>query len=169
MHRVETIRFVAEGPLGKLVKWLRLIGFDTLYEPHIPKGIRNIASAERIRLTRTKNSLVFTSVQPVLCIRSDHVRDQLRQVVWETKIRRKDLRPFSRCIRCNSEIHRVDKFEAASRVPDHVWETHETFSACRTCGRIFWPGTHTRRAGRIIDALFGEVSPEEDETKTEEP
>jgi len=153
----DPIRFLAERPLGKLAKWLRLMGFDTLYESDVLKRISKDLLEGRTRLTRSRHSYAPPSTQHAIFIRSDHLEEQLRQMIQELGLTRKDINPFSRCIRCNDILYKVNKNEIVWRVPDHIWETQETFSACRSCQRVYWPGTHTRRAGRIIDELMNSV------------
>ena len=151
------IRFLAEWPLGRLAKWLRLMGFDTLHGPDVPKPVSKDLLEGRIRLTRSRHLYTPTSTQYTIFIRSDHLEEQLRQMIQELRLTHEDAHPFSRCIRCNDILYKVNKNEIVWRVPDHIWETQETFSACRSCQRVYWSGTHTQRAGRIIEELINNV------------
>ncbi len=146
--------FLAERPLGKLAKWLRLLGMDTLYEPEVKKGLPGEPDTERIRLTRTQKPHPLTPGERAVLIRSDQVQEQVRQVLKEAGLTRGDIRPFTRCIRCNRSIREVDKTQVIAQIPEYIWETHEAFSMCPSCGRVYWRGTHADRAGRIIEALF---------------
>ncbi len=149
--------FFAERPLGRLAKWLRLLGFDTLYEPDVPKASIKALASGRIHLTRRRQPFTPVTMERIVWIRSDHVQAQLRQVLLELGLKKAHIQPFSRCTRCNAVIEKIDKTEALGHVPDHVWETQEVFSTCRACGRLYWPGTHTERARKRIRALFSET------------
>ncbi|MDH3566669.1 MAG: Mut7-C RNAse domain-containing protein, partial [Desulfobacteraceae bacterium] len=69
-------------------------------------------------------------------------------------ITQKDAQPFSRCVRCNTMVQKVDKDSIRKMVPDYIWETHDAFRSCSQCGRIYWPGSHIQRSRDIIKRLF---------------
>jgi uncharacterized protein with PIN domain len=147
--------FAAEKTLGKLAKWLRLLGFDTLYEPEITTE-RFIEALEndRIFLTRTQRTKKQLVSRKLIFIESDHVEKQLNQVVRELGLTVADTRPFSRCLRCNSLIVTAEKDSLWGRVPDYIFQTHDLFQKCPKCGRIYWPGSHTQRSLEKIRTLF---------------
>jgi uncharacterized protein with PIN domain len=149
-------RFAAERTLGKLAKWLRLLGFDTISEAQnssdtFSKGLQS----ERILLTRTQAVREQCGMRQHVFIKSDHVRDQVQQVIHELGIVFQDIRPFSRCLSCNVEITEIEKDAILGQVPDYVWETNEIFHTCPECKRIYWPGSHTKRSLKSIEELFG--------------
>ena len=152
MERSRELRFAAERTLGKLAKWLRILGFDTSFE--LDAGGQPNIEPGRIQLTRVRCLEKTRSSEIRIFIASDHYYDQLKQVVETLNITPSDLHPFSRCIRCNQLIETVDKIGAQGKVPDFVWETHGRFHICRGCNRIYWPGSHTRRSLDRIQRLF---------------
>ena len=155
------IRFAAEKTVGKLSKWLRILGFDTIYEPEIPaRRFADIAKEGRILLTRTKQVYKKNASTACLFISSNDPIDQLKEIVKALSLTAADLKPFSRCIRCNVPISGVAKAELKRRIPDYIWETHEIFHRCELCRRIYWPGTHIRRSRDVIQTLFPAVPPE---------
>lgn len=145
--------FAAERTLGKLAKWLRLLGFDTILETGRPRrGFPEAVGPERIVLARSR---ALAQMKSVVWIRSDDPLDQLRELVSGRWISRGDLRPFTRCLRCNAPIERVARAEVQGLVPDYVWEVQELFGRCPECRRITWRGSHTQRAMERIERLFG--------------
>lgn len=147
--------FAAEKTLGKLAKWLRLLGFDTLYEPEITaeRFIEKLEN-DRIVLTRTQRIKKLLVSRKLIFIESDHVERQLSQVVRELGLKVADTRPFSRCLRCNLPIVTAEKDLLWGRVPDYIFQTHELFQKCPKCGRIYWSGSHTQRSLEKIRTLF---------------
>ena len=114
--------FAAERTLGKLAKWLRLLGFDTIFEAQNSsdpffKGLQS----ERILLTRTKAVREQYNTRQHVFIKSDHVRDQIKQVIHELGIVFQDIRPFSRCLSCNVEIIEIEKEESISNENKLYW------------------------------------------------
>lgn len=156
MGQANAICFAAEATLGKLAKWLRILGFDTLYVRHaLSKETVDAREQHRILLTRTQRIRDQKTFQPLIFIRSNHPFAQLEEVVKALDLVASDIKPFSRCIRCNTQIQEVDKGAVRGKVPDYVWETHDRFQTCRQCRRIYWAGSHTRQSFEIITKLFG--------------
>ena len=144
--------FVAENTLGKLAKWLRILGFDTIYE-------RTSSSAEpydsnRIHLTRTQRVYEKRGDRSQIFIASDHYPEQLKQVVNELGITWDDVTPFTRCVRCNRPVCRVDKKVVLGKVPDYIWETQDLFCTCHRCSRIYWSGSHINQSKERIERVF---------------
>ncbi|MGA8179263.1 MAG: Mut7-C RNAse domain-containing protein [Desulfobacterales bacterium] len=154
MDRVQKHCFAAEKTLGKLAKWLRILGFDTLYSPDLSGDQLINADGKRALLTRTQRIRDMNLSRKCIFIASNDPSEQLRAVIKGTGITQKDIRPFSRCIRCNALIRRVQKDSVKKMVPDYVWESHDTFRICALCQRIYWPGSHTRHSLNIIESLF---------------
>jgi uncharacterized protein with PIN domain len=147
--------FAAERTLGGLVKWLRLMGFDTVSENELStQAFQQQVGGERVFLTRTRHRFQRACPSTALFVRADNPMDQLRQIIEELEITEKETVPFSRCARCNSPIEIVDKEEALGAVPDHIYNTHHSFSRCRHCDRMYWTGSHVSRSREILKRLF---------------
>lgn len=147
--------FAAEKTLGKLAKWLRLLGFDTLYQPELSteKFIETLEK-NRILLTRTRLVRKQFASRKLIFIESDHLEKQLSQVFRELGLKPAQIKPFSRCLQCNLPIVAVEKKSLWGRVPDYIFETHDHFHLCTECDRIYWPGSHTRRSLEKIRQLL---------------
>ena len=154
MDREDEIRFVAEMTLGKLAKWLRILGFDTFYSPDISENQLINAGKQRILLTRIQRIRDKNLSKECIFITSNDPFEQIREVIQALGITQNDIRPFSRCIRCNASIRRIQKDDVRKMVPDYVWETQDTFRICVICHRIYWPGSHTRHSLDIVERLF---------------
>jgi uncharacterized protein with PIN domain len=150
--------FAVEKTLGRLGKWLRLMGFDTIAETEFPRGaFRAHIDAGRVFLTRTQQALKVRAPFRTVFIQANDPFEQLAEVIGKTGLQRKDLQPFSRCLRCNEPIVAVPKDDIERAVPDHVWETQDTFSRCPKCLRVYWKGSHTARSLEKIESIFQQV------------
>ena len=144
------IRFAADRMLGRLAKWLRILGCDVSYGRHLSgHGLIRAARADgRLILTRDR-SLARKHPPPFLFIESDDYVEQLRQVLRDCA-----LRPgtglFSRCLVCNSQLQRRAKESVEKLVPPYVFATQERFSWCGRCRKLYWPATHQQK---MLDAL----------------
>jgi uncharacterized protein with PIN domain len=149
--------FVAECTLGKLAKWLRLAGFDTLYDPLPPQWRRLRACAEaenRVVLTRTRRVIGRLEAGRGLLIEFDAPIDQVRQVINYYHIRPGDLKPLSRCSRCNTLLRPPEGAHHLNAVPDYIRQHNVRFMRCVQCGRIYWPGTHSFRMAGFFERWF---------------
>ncbi len=160
MERANAISFTAEATLGKLAKWLRILGFDTLYlrQTLSRESVDTQQQKRRVLLTRTERIRDQEAFQPLIFIRSDHPFAQLEEVIQALNLVAADIKPFSRCVRCNTPVASVEKDAVRGKVPDYIWETHDTFQTCRPCRKIFWAGSHIRQSYEIISRLFGCIS-----------
>jgi uncharacterized protein with PIN domain len=139
------MKFAADRMLGRLAKWLRVIGQDVTYGPHLSGYglIREARREGRLILTRNR-SLEKKGLPPYLLIQSDRFREQLRQVIEACKLDPLE-RPFTRCVACNSPLEPVTKSEVEGKVPPYVFATQQSYSRCPDCRRIYWPATHQQR------------------------
>lgn len=147
--------FAAEKTLGRLTKWLRLLGFDTLFESELSgKKFIDSLESERILLTRTRQIYRQFASRKLIFVESDHLELQLIQIFRELGLKAAQTRPFSRCLQCNVPIVTIEKSALSGQVPDYIFETHAHFNQCPKCERIFWPGSHTCRSLEKIRQLF---------------
>ena len=151
------VRFVADGHLGKLVRNLRLLGFDTAYERDAddPRLLQIMAAEDRTLLTRDRPLLMHGIVRHGYCPRSDESEEQTGEV-----LRRFGLRPvpaafFTRCLHCNGMLVPVAKAEVADALADEplTLRYHDDFRRCAGCQRVYWPGTHTPKLAALAARL----------------
>jgi len=156
-----TAKFTVEATLGKLAKWLRIMGFDARSEPCGSIGSKVAVFSGRILLTRTRRRFQELQGCPCVFIHSNDPFDQLKEVISGVGLSPHDIRPFSRCLLCNETTEPVNKDAVRHLVPDFVWESHERFCRCRLCQKIYWSGSHTERGMARIASLFEEPKPVE--------
>ncbi len=146
-------RFVLDVHLGKLAKLLRMLGFDTLYSNSYDDASLSRISRNhrRIILTRDRELLKRSMITHGYCLRSDQPMEQLVEVLKRFDLREK-VRPFSRCLRCNSLLREIDKKQAAASVPEYVARTYRHYKSCPECGRIYWQGSHWEHMKSVLEA-----------------
>ena len=133
--------------VGRLARWLRAMGYDAVLFTGRDDSdmVRTALKEERIVLTRdggvARRRVATTGRLRVLLLRSDSVREQLRQVVSAFSLNPTH-RPFSLCLECNRPLEGRGKEEVVGLVPTYVFSTQWEFSQCPSCGRIYWQGTH---------------------------
>jgi len=159
--RVRTIeqgvlpRFFADTMLGRLARWLRMVGLDTAYEQGISDAVlvRNALEQRRVILTRDRRLRDEWHVEPVYLVRSEAVFDQLREVIEAFALRTR-LDPFSRCSLCNEPLEAADGQVVSVRAPSWVVDAGCEVRRCRICDRLYWRGSHIDRMRRMLDQLL---------------
>jgi uncharacterized protein len=149
------MRFATDASLGKLGRLLRAAGFDTRCEHQSTEpDFWRCIEPERIVLTRTRRIAKRLMGHPMVFIRPNDPVHQLNQVVAVLAIDRADLRPFTRCLACNTPIRAIDRQQAYGQVPMYVWNCQSTFHTCDSCKRIYWAGSHHERICRRFEVIF---------------
>ena len=139
------IRFIADVMVGKLARWLRVLGFDVTYSnTYEDDEIVRIAESEnRVILTRDTGLAARRLSTRCILIESGDYREQVGQVVRTFDL--KDFRVFSRCLECNVVLKAIDKEAVFDRVPPYVYFTQQQFAVCPSCNRVYWHGTHAEQ------------------------
>ena len=150
------MKFLADTMLGRLAKWLRLLGYDTAYRPDLDDAAlaRQARVQDRILLTRDVELTRRRGVQSIL-IASDKIGEQLAQVFRELRLHTRAA--FTRCAECNVRLKMIGRDEAKARVPPYVWETQTRFRACPRCHRVYWRGTHWARMIAQIEGAQAKI------------
>ena len=139
------VKFAADRMLGRLARWLRVIGQDVIYGRHLSGyGLIRVARAED-RLILTRDSGLKQKQPPkYIFIASDDYREQLRQVIRECGLSIGEAL-FTRCLECNAVLQTKTKDLVATLVPPYVYSTQEKFFWCPECRRVYWPATHRQK------------------------
>ena len=150
------MRFVADCMLGKLAKWLKILGFDTAYFSKIEdEDLLIFAQSEsRVLLTRDNELIEKSGKISALFINSEKWSEQIQQVLDEYNLKGKT-KPNSRCIECNTVLKNLPKERAKNLVTPFIYKNANDFSLCPECGRVFWKGTHHRNMEEKIIRILG--------------
>lgn len=144
------MKFLADRNLGKLVKWLRILGYDTVYErgnidrAFLDRGFREGRSV----LTRRKDMARRNFRGRLFVVSSDDLPGQLKEVIDAFGLTPDESSYFTRCLLCNEVLLDVSREEAKPFVPPYVYETQKRFVKCPSCGRFYWAGTHLAGVGK---------------------
>jgi len=151
------VLFILDNNLGKLNDYLRLLGFDTLYNPdwEDQKLAELASSQERILLTRDHGLLKRKIVRLGYCVRSDLPRQQVEEVIEQFGLAA-HVKPFQRCVRCNGLLQPVDKQEIIDQLLPLTRLYYNEFMRCTDCGQIYWKGSHYEHMQEFIRKFSNE-------------
>ncbi len=147
-------RFVLDGHLGRLAAYLRMLGFDCLYEnDYDDEQLAEIAGREqRILLSRDRRLLMRKSVRDGYCLRSLDSLEQLDEVVKRFDLAHRAI-PFHRCLRCNHLLEPVRKEDVIDQLEPLTKKYFDEFHICPACGQIYWKGSHYDHMQKLVDNI----------------
>lgn len=150
-------RFIVDANLGRLSRYLRMLGFDAHYDVNLSDEdiIRMAVKNKMIILTRDLGILKHSKVSRGYFVRNQQPRQQIREVVRKFSLERK-FNPFSRCIACNGQIKSVAKDQIIDLIPPKVNDDFDEFYQCADCGRVYWKGSHYESMLKKIEELANE-------------
>jgi len=145
------LNFVCDIHLGKLVKYLRMLGFDTLLADNKHKLFDILSSQNRIFLTKDRKIASLLKVKSCILI-SSNPYEQIREITYKLQLN-KFSKPFTRCVVCNCLLVSIDKQQVRDLLPPKVNDYQNEFFICNSCKKIYWKGTHYDRMINFIESL----------------
>jgi uncharacterized protein len=141
------MKFLCDDNLGKLAKYLRLMGFDTAFAAIIGDGelIAKMLKENRFVITRDRRLADRIETGRVAVVDIDSPEKQLRQVVQKLDIPIIQEQFFSRCLICNEVCRAIKPDDIKDKVFPYILKTKNQFRQCPKCDRIFWQGSHYNR------------------------
>jgi uncharacterized protein with PIN domain len=151
---LRTPRFAADDHLRRLARYLRMVGFDTLWDPRLSEAdlIDGSRSERRTILSRSRRLLRHGKITHGRWIRNEEPLEQLKEVISAFDLKRL-IKPFTRCMECNGMLDCVSREAITELLPEDLDEAIEQFSLCRSCGKAYWEGTHVKRMREIVGRL----------------
>jgi len=157
------MRFIADSMLGRLARWLRLLGYDTLYYPFVEDRVllRIARDNDRVLLTRDTHLVKIRGLRQItenggqiryLLLNENNIFDQLKTVI--TAFNLKDFSIMSRCAVCNSELTVIQKEKVKELVPEYVYQTSDAFKQCPNCKKLYWKGTHPEKFKKKLSEVL---------------
>ena len=134
------MKFLCDHMLGTLARWLRFLGYDTVYPEALDDTAVKALAARDGRILLTRDRELGSRVPNALYVLSDDPEEQLVQVARAYRLTAQEA--LSRCSVCNAVIDSVPKEDARGRVPQGVYDRQHEFWRCRQCGRFYWQGSH---------------------------
>lgn len=140
------MKFVVDGMLGKVARWLRMLGYDTKYFNDMSDDeILKVASEEK-RILLTKDYQFFKKanihgVRAIFVEGETHI-EKLANLSKQLNIKLEININYSRCPKCNAEIRPINKEAVKDKIPPSTYRIHNEFWVCSKCGQVYWKGSH---------------------------
>ena len=155
---MDSPKFVADFMLGRLARWLRLLGFDTVYVNEQERNQLLLSSLKEGRIILTRDTkLSEKRALKLIPIQDDSYFSQIKQVYKDLKIKFNTERIYTLCSICNIILLPVKNKELIKPyVPQYTYDIHETFSICPKCKRVYWKGTHEELLKGVLNQFHNE-------------
>ena len=152
-----TKRFIADSMLGRLARWLRIIGYDTTYYNDIRDDTLIEKSLIEGRRLITRDTLLIRRrfISDYTFIRDDNPMDQLSQIVTDLNLNIGE-NLLTRCLECNTSLISTCREKIMGTVPEYIYSTIKEFFLCPSCNRVYWRGSHINRIRERLMQLFPE-------------
>jgi uncharacterized protein with PIN domain len=130
-----------DAMLGRLARWLRLMGYDAAYLPDTDdiEVVRQARAEARVILTRDRGLARRSGIRAIL-IDSQCLEEQITEVRQHLGLPSEPI--TARCGVCNTPLCDLAHHAAQGRVPPYIWRTQAAFTECTHCRRVYWHGTH---------------------------
>ncbi len=153
----EAACFVLDNHLGQLATYLRMLGFDSLYRNDYQDDELARVSIEdgRVLLTRDRRLLMRKAIRRGYCIHQTDPRQQVAEVLRRFKLFGQ-VKPFQRCLRCNSPLQTVNKQDIIERLEPLTKKYYDEFRICPACHQIYWKGSHFEHMQQLILEMAGQ-------------
>ncbi len=153
-------RFVLDVHLGKLAAYLRMLGFDTLYRNDYddPELARISIDEHRILLSYDRQLLMRKHITHAYFVRSRYPQQQLLEILSRFDLYN-NLKPFTRCMRCNGIIQPVKKQDIENSLQAQTKKHYDEFFHCENCNKIYWKGRHYQKMSRVIEQIVEQTAP----------
>jgi len=154
----EGLRFIVDYNVGKLAKWLRMMGYDTmLFTGEDDSRMIIIPLRQgRVILTRDtqimKRGVVTSGRVEAILIESEEPESQIQQVIESLNLDCQ-FRPFTICLECNQPLKETSREQVKDLVPSYVFQSQSYYMECPACHRIYWRGTHWQAMTRKLEKL----------------
>jgi uncharacterized protein with PIN domain len=157
------LKFIVDHNVGKLARWLRMMGYDSLFFTGDDDSamVRQALAGGRVILTRDteigKRRVISSGRVRAVLFKSESPEQQIRQLLSEFDLIKQSC-PFTLCLECNQPLAEKRRDEVRDRVPPYVFATQTQFMECSACRRVYWRGTHWEAMRRKLEELEEESS-----------
>lgn len=155
-----TPRFLLDGMLGGLSRWLRIIGYDTLYYPDKEDTELSVEAEVKNRILVTRDAELHRQATKrgikTILIHSDQTIEQLREITEKMELG--TIAKNTRCPRCNGVLREIEKNSVKDKVPEESFNAFYEFWICADCDAVYWKGSHWIQIQDTLKKIEGSKS-----------
>lgn len=148
-------KFVVDVHLGKLVRYMRMLGFDTLYKNNFSNDdlVRTSVDEKRTLITKDREILKRKDLTHGYWVRSIDLDGQLKEIIKRFDLKNQ-IKEFTRCVDCNILLSKIKKEDIIDQLPPKVKDRHDEFYFCPVCKKPCWKGSHYEKMKTFIENIL---------------
>lgn len=151
------MKFIADAMLGRTARWLRLSGYDVIYDTELNESMALRISREEGRTILTRDKDLYEKAKrnntKALLLKNNDFTERIREIQKQLGVIIQDNPKLARCPECNGEIETIQKIEVGPEVPPKVTEHTDQFWRCTQCKKIYWQGGHWKNISSFVKKL----------------
>ena len=151
---MKELKFVTDGMLGKLTRWLRMLGHDVEYTGSMDDKVLIQKAKKESRILLTRDVELYRQAiakgSDAFLVENPNQTANLASIAKRFKFKLEIDVKVSRCPKCNSRIEAVSKASIADRIPETTSSNYDEFWQCRSCGQVYWRGAHWNRIDKTL-------------------
>ncbi len=147
------MKFILTKELGRLSRWLRILGFDTIYYRGDTLGTLIIQALRDNRTIITRRKDIKHLQKCTVVVDSNKLYAQLQEVKDKLSLKIDKEKMFTRCTLCNRELKEVEKEKVKKLIPEYVYQHQKLFRYCSACNKVYWAGSHWGNVSEVIAKL----------------
>jgi uncharacterized protein with PIN domain len=154
--KLRNSKFILDCHLGKLARYLRMLGFDCLYKNHMDDDVIIEIARRDGRIILTRDTLLLKSPRLIHAyyVRAIEKHAQLCEVVEKFDLY-SQFKSFTRCMTCNHPLQTVHKEDILDKIDEDTANVFQDFYLCPHCDKVFWKGSHFKRMEEFVRGLLG--------------
>jgi uncharacterized protein with PIN domain len=149
------VKFIADGMLGKLTRWLRMLGQDVKYSNKLNDVELAVIAKKERRILLTKDSEFYqraiTKGINAFYVEGETETERLAELAERFNISLVIDLKNSRCPKCNTKLRSTPKEKLADKVGKNTFTYYNDFWKCPKCGQIYWQGAHWGRIRATLE------------------
>jgi len=149
------LKFIADGMLGKLTRWLRMLGHNVKYSDKLDDSQLIMIAKKEGRILLTKDLKLYqqatTKRLDALYLEGKTEEEKLAELAKRFKIKLEIHMATSRCPKCNTIVKPIPKEKLADKLEKSTFTYYDKFWECPKCGQIYWQGAHWKRIRKTLE------------------
>ena len=150
-----TLKFIADGMLGKLARWLRMLGHNVEYSSKLDDAQLIAVAKKEQRFLLTRDLELYQQATAkgtnVFYLEGKTEAEKLAQLAKRFNIKLEIDMTTSRCTKCNTRVKPIPKEKVADRIEKSTFSYYNDFWECPKCGQIYWQGAHWTRIRKTLE------------------
>jgi hypothetical protein len=169
------MRFLLDGMLGKLARWLRMLGYESVYlNDSSDRDLLSIAKRDSLILLTSDEELYRTAATKGIktsLVQGRTEPERLASLAEHYNLRLEIDTAISKCPLCGFPIREVSKDAVEASVPPTTFKVYRSFWLCTNpkCAKVYWQGSHWKKIEQTLESARKILDAKRNRTEQADP